>query len=135
MLSLALVVITVTARAQDASGGAPTDGDDAPPAATAERPHSNDPRDYLKFSTTLTADCMLHRAQLRQIVNTHPTRAIKVVLWNYTGKTRSQGSSTKILPPHAKPEPLGCDGMSGLKRHWEIESAEFVAINDPPDDK
>ena len=90
-----------------------------------------DPRDYLAFSNIFTSDCMMHRAELRQIANTHPDQTIRVVLWNYTGKTRSQGSSTKILAPDSEPEPLGCDGTAGLKRRWEIESAEFVDADSP----
>lgn len=105
------------------------DSETAASATPAERAtDSNDPRDYLEFSTVLTADCMLHRAQLRRIANTHPTRAIRVVLWNYTGKTRSQGSSEKILPPASEPQALGCDGTSSLERRWEIERAEFVDV-------
>lgn len=84
------------------------------------------PRDYLEFSEALNADCMLHRARLRQIANTHPSRAIRVVLVSYTGKTRSQGDSEITLAPESDPRPLGCDANSGLDRRWEIVNSTFV---------
>ncbi|MES1929841.1 hypothetical protein SADO_11304 [Salinisphaera dokdonensis CL-ES53] len=96
------------------------------PAGTAK----SSPRDYLKFSNSLTSDCMLHRARLRSVVNTHPDRAIRVVLVSYTGKTRSQGSSDLLLAPQGEPQPLGCNGTSGLERRWEITSARFVSADD-----
>jgi|GEM_PF-2555151 len=110
---------------------APEQAADAARATDGSAPVGNEPRDHIEFSSGLTADCMLHHAQLRQIVNTDSERAIRVVLWNYTGKTRSQGSSTKILQPGAAPTPLGCDGTAGLKRRWVIESAEFVDVDSP----
>ncbi|MES1924751.1 hypothetical protein [Salinisphaera sp. T31B1] len=112
---------TWPAGADEAVG---TDHEPKPPSEAAR--DAKGPTDFLEFSSTLTADCMLHRSQLRQIANTSADRAIRVVLWSYTGKTRSQGSSTKTLQPGAAPVPLGCDGTSGLQRRWEIESAEFV---------
>jgi hypothetical protein len=88
------------------------------------------PRDYLEFSNSLTSDCMLHRARLRSVVNTHPDQAIRVVLVSFTGKTRSQGSSNLLLAPQGEPQPLGCNGTSGLERRWEIKSARFESPND-----
>ncbi|WP_353178717.1 hypothetical protein [Salinisphaera sp. T5B8] len=83
-------------------------------------------RDYLVFSTVLTADCMRHRGQLRQIANSHAKRAIRVVLMAYTGATRAQSPSEFTLAPRSEPRALGCDRVSGLARRWQVEKAKFV---------
>lgn len=114
MLVFCLALVGPAAAAQDAAADANS--------AAAGKPA----RAYLEFSTQFTSDCMLHRAQLRRIQNTHPERTIRVTLVSYTGKTRSQGQSVKRLVPGAEPAALGCDGTSGLARRWEIVDAEFV---------
>ena len=119
-----LIMASTSMAAPESSAADPARSTDDAGRDTARDP--GDPREYLSFSNVFTSDCMMHRAELRRIANTNPDRAIRVVLWSYTGKTRSQGSSTKILAPNAEPEALGCDGTSGLERRWEIESAEFV---------
>lgn len=83
-------------------------------------------RAALKFSRLFTAECMLHHSQLLRIANTDPTRTVRVVLQSYTGKTRSQDRSIKLLAPKSGPVPLGCDGVAGLKRRWVIEESRFV---------
>ena len=83
-------------------------------------------RDYLVFSSTRVADCMLHRGQLRQIANSHATRAIRVVLIAYTGETRAQSASEFTLAPRSEPRALGCDRVSGLPRRWQVQTARFV---------
>ena len=106
--------------AGDAAAGTGVRADEADAQARSSA------RDYLEFSNTLNSDCMLHRARLRRIENTHPDKPIRVVLVSYTGNTRSQGDSELLLRPDSEPQPLGCNGTSGLKRRWEIKSAEFA---------
>jgi hypothetical protein len=114
------VAIALFIWAPGVAGANPSDQSD--PARVA-----NAAGEYLVFSDALTADCMLHRGRSRRIANTHPTRAIQVVLIAYTGKTRAQGDSEFILDPKTEPKPLGCDSVSGLARRWEIVHARFVS--------
>ena len=121
--AVVIVLATMTpldAIADDTVAGTGVRADEADAQARSSA------RDYLEFSNTLNSDCMLHRARLRRIENTHPDKPIRVVLVSYTGNTRSQGDSELLLRPDSEPQPLGCNGTSGLKRRWEIKSAEFA---------
>ena len=124
--AVVIVLATMTpldAIAGDAAAGTGVRADEADEAGDQARSSA---RDYLEFSNTLNSDCMLYRARLRRIENTHPDKPIRVVLVSYTGNTRSQGDSELLLRPDSEPQPLGCNGTSGLKRRWEIKSAEFA---------
>lgn len=83
-------------------------------------------RDFIKLEHVFSADCMMHSARLVTIRNTHMSKSIRVVLYRYTGETRSQGRSVKLLRAHDEPRALGCDATSGLDRRWVIQSADFV---------
>ncbi|MDQ3797616.1 MAG: hypothetical protein M3294_08670 [Pseudomonadota bacterium] len=83
-------------------------------------------RDHLNFMSSFESKCVILQGEMRQLINTHPKRAIEVYLYRYMGKTQQPGRLVETVPAGKKPIDLGCTRQAGgSSQDWQIVKAEF----------
>lgn len=96
-------------------------------AVVAQAAAAENARDYLKLAASNDADCVMFEGKMRQLVNKHPERAIKVYIYRYMGDIQQPGRGVETVPPGGKPIDLGCTRIAGGgAQDWEITKARFV---------
>ena len=84
-------------------------------------------RDYLEFAAGNDAACVMFQGKMRQLINKHLKRAIKVYTYRYMGDIQQPGRGVETVPPGGKPVDLGCTRIAGGSvQDWKIGKAQFV---------